>query len=89
VEMPFKEGDWGVLYTDGIPEMTNSLEEQFGSDRFKLFLEHNHDLSAGQFVDNLLDELARWSDRASGREPEDDLTLLALHFDGHKEIAAT
>ncbi len=89
VEIPFKDGDWGVLYTDGIPEMTNSLEEQFGSDRFKLFLENNHDLSAGQFVDNLLDELSRWSDRASGREPEDDLTLLALHFNGRREPAAT
>ncbi|PZS10040.1 MAG: hypothetical protein DLM70_00930, partial [Chloroflexi bacterium] len=48
VETPFKNGDWGVLYTDGIPEMTNASEEQFGSDRFKLFLENNHDLSAGQ-----------------------------------------
>ncbi|MBV8865285.1 MAG: SpoIIE family protein phosphatase [Acidobacteriaceae bacterium] len=87
VEIPFRDGDWGVLYTDGIPEMTNSSEEQFGSDRFKLFLENNHDLSAGQFVDNLLDELSLWSDRASGREPEDDLTVLAVHFNGRKSAA--
>ena len=46
VEIPFKAGDWGVLYTDGILEMTDRSEEQFGLDRFKQFLQDNHDLSA-------------------------------------------
>lgn len=80
IDIPFRKGDSGLLYTDGILETTNLSEEQFGMDRFKAFLQSNHDLSAGQFVDNLLDELARWSDPASGREPEDDITLLAFHF---------
>jgi phosphoserine phosphatase RsbU/P len=80
VEIPFREGDWGVLYTDGILETTNSSEEQFGVDRLKLFLESNHDLLAGQLVDKLLDDLSHWSYTASGREPEDDITLLAFHF---------
>jgi serine phosphatase RsbU (regulator of sigma subunit) len=82
VEIPFNKGDWAVLYTDGILETTNLTDEQFGIDRFKLFLQSNHDMSASEFVDRSLDELSRWSDRASGREPEDDLTLLAVHFDG-------
>jgi serine phosphatase RsbU (regulator of sigma subunit) len=82
VEIPFNKGDWVVLYTDGILETTNLTDEEFGIDRFKLFLQSNHDRSAGEFVDRSLDELSRWSDRASGREPEDDLTLLAVHFDG-------
>jgi sigma-B regulation protein RsbU (phosphoserine phosphatase) len=82
VELPFKPGDWGVLYTDGIPEMTNLSDEQYGVDRCKDYLETNHGLSAGQFVDSFLDELSRWSDSASGREPEDDVTLLAIHFHG-------
>jgi serine phosphatase RsbU (regulator of sigma subunit) len=84
VEIPFSEGDWGVLYTDGIVETTNLSDEQFGVDRFKLFLQNNHDLSAGKFVDGLLDEVSRWSDRASGRESEDDVTLLAIHFNGRE-----
>jgi phosphoserine phosphatase RsbU/P len=79
-ELPFNEGDWCVLYTDGIVEATNLSEEQFGVDRFKLFLQNNCNLSAGQFVDGFLDELSRWSDRAAGREAEDDVTLLAIHF---------
>ena len=51
VEIPFRQGDWGVLYTDGIVEATNLAEEQFGAGRFKLFLQSHHDLPAGQFVD--------------------------------------
>ena len=80
VELPFKVGDWGVMYTDGIPESTNPSDEQFGIDRFKLFLQNNHELSADQFVDSFLAKLSKWSDSASGREPEDDITLLAFHF---------
>jgi len=80
VEVPFREGDWGLLYTDGIVEATNPSEEQFGADRFKHFLEGHHDRSAGEFVDGVLDQLSHWSDSVSGREPEDDITLLAIHF---------
>jgi phosphoserine phosphatase RsbU/P len=80
VEAPFQKGDWCVLYTDGIPEMTNHLDEQFGTTRLQGFLEKHHELSAGKFVDGLLDELTCWSDHASGREAEDDITLLAVHL---------
>jgi phosphoserine phosphatase RsbU/P len=69
MEIPFKADSWGVLYTDGIPEMTDSSEEQFGLDRLKQFLQENQNLSVGQFVDALLDKLSRWSGLASGREP--------------------
>jgi len=82
VELPFRDGDWGILYTDGVLEMTDPSDEQFGGDRLKLFLEKNQSLTAGQFVDGLLGELSRWSDRNSGREPEDDLTVVAFHFKG-------
>jgi sigma-B regulation protein RsbU (phosphoserine phosphatase) len=80
VEAPFQKGDWCVLYTDGIPEMTNPLDEQFGMTRLQGFLEKHHELSSGKFVDGLLDELTCWSDHASGREAEDDITLLAVHL---------
>jgi serine phosphatase RsbU (regulator of sigma subunit) len=89
VEIPFKVGDWGVLYTDGILEMTDPSDEQFGLDRFKQFLQDNHDLSTTQFVDALLEELSRWSNLASGREPEDDITLLAFHFGGPVDLTAS
>jgi sigma-B regulation protein RsbU (phosphoserine phosphatase) len=87
IEIPFREGDWGVLYTDGILETTNLSEEQFGVDRLKLFLHSPHDLSACQFVDGVLDELSLWSDTDSSREPEDDITLLAIHFNSREKPA--
>jgi len=80
VEVPFGEGDWGVLYTDGVLEATDPSKEEFGKDRLKLFVESNRNLGVDPFVDGLLEELSRWSDHASGREAEDDVTVLAIHF---------
>ena len=79
VEVPFQGGDWAVLYTDGILEATAPLLEQFGADRLRLFVEKSRDLGADPFVDGLLEELSRWSDHSSGREPEDDVTVVAIH----------
>ena len=79
VEIPFQEGDWAVLYTDGILEATAPSLEPYGADRLRLFVENNWKVSAESFVDGLLQELSRWSDQASGREPEDDVTVVAIH----------
>jgi len=80
IELPFKRGDWAVLYTDGIPETTNPSDEQFGVERFKEFLQSNNKLAADDFVDGFLAKLNLWADSASGREPEDDITLVAIQF---------
>lgn len=77
IELPFDQGDWVMLYTDGVLEMNNANEEEFGIDRLKLFLEMNENRPAAKFLDATLAELSRWS---AGREAEDDLTLLAIHF---------
>jgi hypothetical protein len=50
-----------------------------GADRLRLFVENSRDLGADPFVDGLLEELSRWSDHSSGREPEDDVTVVAIH----------
>ena len=80
IETPFQPGDRLVLYTDGIPEMTDQSEEQFGEARLKLFLEESSDLRAEDFVDGLLKTVSQWSDRPTGQDPDDDVTLLAIHF---------
>jgi serine phosphatase RsbU (regulator of sigma subunit) len=86
MEIPFREGDWVVLYTDGIPEMTDPNEEPFGEERLQLFLEEHPSPSAARFVDSVLDRLSLWSGHASGEEPEDDVTLLAINFqNGEKQ----
>lgn len=78
VELPFNTGDWCLLYTDGIPETTNPAEEEFGTGRLKIFCQTNHSLNADHFLDGLLSTLSDWANRASGRETEDDLTLMAI-----------
>ena len=80
VEVPFREGDWALLYTDGIPEMMNAAEEQFGLERLAGFLDDHAGLGAGAFTESLLGRLVEWSGRAAGQEPDDDVTLLAVRF---------
>ena len=82
VELPLKAGDWALLYTDGIPETTNPLQIEFGTDRFKHFLETEQSTSADHFADRLLKELSQWSVRDSGEDADDDVTLVAIHVDG-------
>lgn len=81
--LPVEPGDKAVVYTDGILESKNPSEEMFGVDRFKQFLDSNHTLGADQFVDSLLEELARWSGHPTGHGQQDDITVLTIDFKNH------
>jgi len=80
VQVLVEPGDKAVLYTDGILETSNISQEMLGVDRFRRFLEANHDLGADQLADSLLDELSRWSGHPTGEGQQDDITLLAVNF---------
>jgi phosphoserine phosphatase RsbU/P len=80
VEMPFEAGDRSVLYTDGIPECKNPLEEEFGTTRFMRFMEENHGFGINEFADALLARLSNWSEQPQGQGQRDDMTLVAFHF---------
>jgi serine phosphatase RsbU (regulator of sigma subunit) len=80
VQVPVEPGDRAVLCTDGILETVNPSQEMFGVDRFKRFLEANHDLGADRLADSLLDELSLWSGYPTGEGQQDDITLLAVDF---------
>jgi len=77
-ELTLKAGDRILLYTDGIPETTNPEGVEFGTDRFKQFLEIDDSTSADQFADRLLEELSRWSARGSPEDLDDDMTIVAI-----------
>jgi serine phosphatase RsbU (regulator of sigma subunit) len=79
VELPLKSGDRALLYTDGISETANSVGVEFGTDRFKQFLETEQSTSADHFADRLLEELSSWSSRGSGEDLDDDITMVAIH----------
>jgi phosphoserine phosphatase RsbU/P len=76
VEVPFKTGDWCLLYTDGIPETTNPAGEEFGVSRLKIFLQNDESRDSDTFVDRFLETLCDWADH---READDDITFLAIH----------
>jgi serine phosphatase RsbU (regulator of sigma subunit) len=78
--VPFRKGDWLLLYTDGIPEMSNDSDEQFGEARLEQYLKDNASPPAADFAAGLLKHLSEWSGHASGGEPDDDVTLLSIHF---------
>ena len=82
VEFPFHEGMWALLYTDGILEMSCAAGEEFGIDRLTEFTAKHEDLSACSFVEELFQHLSKWDDRHSGPDREDDLTVLAIKFQG-------
>jgi serine phosphatase RsbU (regulator of sigma subunit) len=82
VTLPLEEGDKIVLVTDGIIEAVNSSAHEFGMERLHQILQSNHALQANRFADALLDELSRWSEAAIGPGQSDDITLLAIDFNG-------
>jgi phosphoserine phosphatase RsbU/P len=80
VEMPISRDTWCLMYTDGIPETTNKMEEQFGDERFRMFLGEKKWATADELGDGLLEETSRWSGRAPGEDPEDDITMVAFRI---------
>ncbi len=99
VEVPFQEGDGVLLYTDGVSDMTAESEEAFGQTRLTRFLDTHAGLGAAELADALLDCLSSWSGRAcragaasgsgaptSGREAEDDVTLVTVRVRGCGEV---
>ncbi len=80
IEIPLRDGDRCLLYTDGLPESKSTTGEEFGIVRCTKFLESNSRLNATALADALLAEIARWSARASGASQDDDMTLVVVDF---------
>lgn len=81
LEIPLEPGDRYVLYTDGVLEAANRVEEQFGAERFMRFIENNKHMEPGRFADSLLDELSRWTGQTADQgQQQDDLTVLVVDY---------
>lgn len=71
-------GDRLLLYTDGLVEARNGLDEEFGEDRLRSFLASAPALSLEDLCDRLLAELESFTGAAPALALDDDLTLIAL-----------
>lgn len=78
-------GEWIVVVTDGITEATNPRREFFGAERLRTALSWMPDpVEPEEIVRRLKEDLARFAD---GAEPADDLTLLAVRWEGFPDGA--
>jgi phosphoserine phosphatase RsbU/P len=78
IELPLRQNDRYVLYTDGLLESTSAKGEEFGLPRCKQFMAFHSHLAAAALADELLSEIAQWSARSSGGAQEDDMTLIVV-----------
>lgn len=65
------------LYTDGLIETQNQQEEEFGDDRFHLFVKERLCMAPKQFHKLISEQLQEFS---NGTEQRDDITLLSMRF---------
>lgn len=68
-------GDMVILYTDGVTEMRNEQQEEYGIQRLNKLVVENSYLSAEDFIRLMVDDLEKFR----GQEPpHDDTTMLVL-----------
>lgn len=81
-EMNLASGDMLFVYTDGVPEATNSKEELFGTERMLAALNRRNEMECKKLLKAVRDEI----DSFVGAAPQfDDITMLAILYRGCEE----
>ena len=79
-ELHMNPGDTIFLYTDGVPEATNSSDTLYGMERLEEFMKANYTLS----LEEMLPAVRNNVDEFVGDAPQfDDLTMLALRMNSY------
>lgn len=74
-ELVLEPGDLIVMYTDGVTEAFNPLDEEFGEERLIDFLQKHRNFPVQEIIDGLIDEIRRFC----GSAPQsDDITLVIV-----------
>lgn len=81
-EVALESGDRLLLYTDGLVEAENAVEESFGEAALPAFIEESQDLEAERFADLLLEEVLTWSRDGRRRGQADDITMMVIDIMG-------
>lgn len=74
-EARLNPGDMAVFYTDGITEIRNKDNEEYGEKRLIGFLKKNIKLPAAKMIEKVCAELRTFS---AGLPPHDDMTLIVV-----------
>jgi serine phosphatase RsbU (regulator of sigma subunit)/HAMP domain-containing protein len=67
------DGDFVIIFTDGVTEARNMLKEEFGIERVKQFLLENNDQSIKDIIQGLFSEI---TDFVAGAPQHDDITIM-------------
>jgi serine phosphatase RsbU (regulator of sigma subunit) len=78
LEQPLESGDRLVLYTDGLVEAANAVDDLFGLERLKNALAAGAGLPPNAAADALLRAMDAWS----GQPASDDLTIVVADWSG-------
>ena len=78
-----KKGDRIFLYTDGVPEATDSQEQMFGTDRMLEALNIDSEASPKQLLKNVRNAVNKFVKEA---EQFDDLTMMCLEYKGSEPL---
>ncbi len=74
----YQKGDKLLLFTDGISEARGlNSEEEYGSERMRIFLENYQESSPDDFCKALVADMAQFT---AGTMPKDDFTVMYLMF---------
>lgn len=75
VTFDFRKGDKIVFYTDGVTEAMNSSREEYGLERFEMFINANSVMNAKQLLEGIVADVRKFSGTS---EQRDDLSLLII-----------
>lgn len=73
-EIRMEKGDRMVLFTDGITELKDDADEEFGEERLEQVLVRHRTSGAGELKDRVLDAVSEFSNGAF----QDDVTLVVV-----------
>ncbi len=77
-QVPLKQGDTVVFYTDGVVEAINDQGELYGFDRLMTSIAERRDLEAYGMLEKLIDDVSRY---VGDVEQHDDLTVVVVKAD--------
>ncbi len=72
---PLSQGDLLLLFTDGLYELDNAHQEEYGQERLQASVRAHYQLPTERLLDELLDDVQRFS---RAREFDDDVCLVGV-----------
>jgi sigma-B regulation protein RsbU (phosphoserine phosphatase) len=74
-QVPLKQGDTIIFYTDGVVEAVNDKQEMYGFDRFMTSIHESENLEANALMQKLIDDVEKF---VGNVEQHDDITIVVV-----------